>query len=267
MKKVIYTCITGNYDEACTHTYLDDSWDYVMFTDNKHLLTMPRYKHWRIRPLQFYKMSNVKNARWHKINANILFPEYDYSLWIDGNIVIQSKDFFDRINSLIQKNVTISVPIHPVRNCIYDEAQIIKDLKIDNKNTVNQEMHKLRRLKYPKKNGLNETCIILRQHNNKKILHAQKQWWNMVKNYSKRDQLSYNWAMWNNNVKTTPMYDTPGEHRYSHELQFIHSKTHNQAPEKNNNTWTVPHWVAKVFCILILRRKKRHSFLKKHGRL
>ena len=264
MKKVIYTCITGEYDDACAHTYLDDSWDYVMFTDNQYLLTMPRYMHWEIRPLQFNKMSNVKNARWHKINAHIIFPEYNYSLWIDANIVIQSGDFFERINGIINSDVNISVPLHPLRNCIYDEAKTIKDLKIDNKNTVNREMQKLHCWHYPKDNGLNETCIMLRQHNNKKIKRAQKRWWYMVKNYSKRDQLSYNWAMWRGGIKTMPMYSRPGEHRKSHELLFVHKRSHNQNPAENFDTWTIPYWMAKICKFMILHTKDKEDFLKKH---
>lgn len=264
MKKVIYTCITGEYDDACAHTYMNSDWDYIMFTDNQYLLSMPRYMHWEIRPLRFNKMSNVKNARWHKINADILFPEYDYSLWVDGNIVIQSGDFFKRIKTLIDSDINISVPLHPVRNCIFDEAQTIMDLRIDNKNTVNREMRKLRYWHYPKNNGLNETCIILRKHNNKKIKRAQKRWWHMVKNYSKRDQLSYNWAMWRSKINTVPMYNACGEHRNSEELMFVHKRSHNQNPAVNFDTWTIPYWIAKIVCIAIPHTKDKQRFIQQH---
>lgn len=264
MRKVIYTCITGEYDDACAHTYLNDDWDYVMFTDNQYLLGMERYKHWEIRPLTFDKMNNVKNARWHKINAHILFPEYDYSLWIDGNIVIQSCDFFERINTLINSGIIIAVPLHPVRNCIFDEAQTIKDLRIDNKNTVNREIRKLHCWHYPKSNGLNETCIMLRKHNDKDIRHAQKRWWHMVKNYSKRDQLSYNWAMWRGGINTVPMYNLPGQHRNSCELLFVHKRTHNQNPAKNFDDWTIPYWMVKIVCFVIPHTKDKQRFIEQH---
>lgn len=264
MKKVLYTCITGEYDDVCAHTYIDDGWDYVLFTDNQYLLGMGQYMHWGVRPLFFYELGNVKNARWHKINAHILFPEYDYSLWVDGNIVIQSQDFFRRINSLIEMGTIISVPIHPTRKCIYDEAQAIKELRIDNKNTVNLEMRRLRLSKYPKNNGLNETCIILRQHNAPQIIRAQNQWWNMVRKYSKRDQLSYNWAMWRNNIQTTPMYETAGAHRHCDELLFVHKVSHNQNPAENFDAWIVPRWLGRVLCIFILHTKDKEKFIKKH---
>lgn len=264
IKKVIYTCITGEYDDACAHVYVDDTWDYVMFTDNQYLLGMPQYMHWQIRPLQFDKLTNVKNARWHKINANKLFPEYEISLWIDGNIVIMKPAFFERINRFVKSGTSIAIPTHPERTCIYDEAEKIKELKIDNKNTINQEMRRLRLSGYPRGNGLNETCIILRRHNDKKIVRLQRAWWKMVHNYSKRDQLSYNWVAWRHRVYTTPMFDTPGEHRHLNELLFVHKRSHNQSPSDNFDTWVGPRWVVRGLALFVFHNKK--DFITKHTR-
>ena len=33
-KKVVYTAITGNYDELITPEYINKDWDYICFTDN-----------------------------------------------------------------------------------------------------------------------------------------------------------------------------------------------------------------------------------------
>lgn len=37
-RKVVYTCLTGNYDNLPLHSYLDGEWDYVCFTDSSELL-------------------------------------------------------------------------------------------------------------------------------------------------------------------------------------------------------------------------------------
>ena len=34
--KVVYTCLTGDYDILPLHEYLDYSYDYICFTDNKN---------------------------------------------------------------------------------------------------------------------------------------------------------------------------------------------------------------------------------------
>ena len=266
MRKVIYTCITGQYDNACAHVYVDDTWEYVMFTDNQYLLGLGQYLHWNIRPLVYKKNTNVKNARWHKINAHKLFPTYDYSLWVDGNIVIMTADFFTRINRFIDNNIHLCIPTHPVRQCIYDEAAVIKDLHIDNACTVNHEMFVLRCWRYPRNNGLNETCIMLRQHNAPPVRRMQKIWWRMVRDYSKRDQLAYNWAAWRCKLKTHPMFDTTGEHRACAELLFVHSKSHNQDPAQHCDTWTIPRWAAKTIRMFIPSKNGKKQFMQTHSR-
>lgn len=266
IKKVIYTCITGEYDDACAHVYVDDTWQYVMFTDNQYLLSMDKYTHWTIRPLQYNESTNVKNARWHKINADLLFPEYDISLWIDGNIVIMRPEFFERLEKFIRRGDKICIPPHPERRCIFDEAEKIKELKIDNKNTVNQEMRRLKFSGYPRGNGLNETCVMLRRHNDTQIKRVQRKWWRMVRDYSKRDQLSYNWAAWKCGVQTTPMFDTPGEHRQCDELLFVHKRSHNQNPSHNFEAWVGPRWLVCGLAFWIPHSADKKEFIKKHLR-
>ena len=137
MKKVIYTCITGGYDEVPKHLITDSAWDYVLFTDSKDLIARGTVGHWSVRPLSYNELTNVKNARWHKINSHRLFPEYDYSLWVDGNVSINTSAVFDKLNEFISSDVRIAVPLHPTRSCVYQEADTIKRLKIDSNKIVN----------------------------------------------------------------------------------------------------------------------------------
>ena len=252
-KKVCYTCITGGYDNIPTHKYFDPSWDYVLFTDDKELCKQGKFKHWHIRTLRFNKSSNVKNARWHKINAHILFPEYDYSLWLDGNITINNKNIYDIIQKLITKNVLISVPLHPTRNCIYQEAEEIKRLNIDTEKTVNKQMSFLRKRKYPVGNGLSETNVIFRQHN--KIKPLLNFWWHIVYKQSKRDQLSYDYCTWKFGIDTVPLYPVPGEHRTNGDFEFSYISTHNQdkIPE-NKRIKKTPYGITNLFSRLYSKR-------------
>lgn len=110
-------------------------------------------------------MNNVKNARWHKVNTHILFPEYDYSLWLDSNIIVNNDNLFKVFDNLIKQKALIGVPNHTERKCIYDEAEIIKNNNIDYKNIVDSEICFLKSQNYPKNNGLCETGIMFRQHN------------------------------------------------------------------------------------------------------
>ncbi len=227
MKKVIYTCITGGYDEVPIHKYVAQDWDYILFTDNSDLISQGYIAHWIVKPLKFNKLTNVKNARWHKINTHKLFPKYDYSLWLDANIIVNSKKFIDLFDKLITEKCLIASPNHPKRKCIYQEAEVIKELNIDIPKTVDAEMQVLKKHKYPKDNGLTETNILFRNHN--KIKPMLNLWWNMLEEYSKRDQLSFNYSLWVNNIDIMQIYTNKegfGIHRLANELTFTHSKNH-----------------------------------------
>lgn len=228
-KGVVYTCITGGYDNIPVHKYIDANWDYVLFTDNPRLIKAGHFAHWTVKPLPFDKLDNVKNSRWPKVNAHRIFPEYEYSLYVDGNIIINNKNIFDLADKLIRQNVLFALPNHPERTCIYDEAEIVKALHIELPKTVDAEMAFLRREKYPAKNGLSENNILLRKHN--EIKPTLDLWWSMVEKYSKRDQLSLMYAMWKTGIKRTPIYIDKngfGIHRKSDDFTFVFLKTHNQ---------------------------------------
>ena len=264
MKKVIYSCITGGYDDVPVHKYVAPDWDYVLFTDNKELIAKGRCAHWIIRPLVFNKLTNVKNNRWHKINTHKLFPEYDVSIYLDGNIIVNNSGLFKVVEKLIADNVLIGVPNHPHRKCIYDEAKVIKKRKIDLPKIVNAEIKVLKADKYPKKNGLSENNILFRQHN--KIQNTLDLWWNMVETYSKRDQLSFCYALWKTNIKYVPIYtDEQGfgiHHKKDGDFTFVHSQSHNHDPIVR--TKHIPKNIGKILCLFIPIAKYRNRFKDKY---
>lgn len=235
MKKVVYSCITGDYDDIPVYEYVDKSWKYVLFTDSEKLLQHKKIKNWEIRPLYFNKLDNVKNARWHKVNPHILFPEYDYSLWLDANIIIKNDNIFKKCEKYIKNSTLIAVPLHPKRSCIYKEADTIKESKIDYAKTVNKEMKFLKESGYPKDNGLSETCILFRKHN--LIAQMLNLWWSMIEKYSKRDQLSFDFAAWKYDIKKIPLYKTKGKHRKCADFTFIYKTSHNQDKITNNSNF------------------------------
>ncbi len=232
-KIVCYTCCTGGYDDIPQYEAVSNDWDYVFFTDNKELIEKKHIGHWEIRPLVFDKQTNVKNARWHKVNTHILFPNYEASLWLDANIIVKSPNVINKVEKMLADNIQISVPLHPARACIYEEAKIIIGADIDYAKTVKEEMKHLKTENYPTNNGLHETCIIFRRHNN--IKDALSLWWQMIEKYSKRDQLSFDYAIWKNNISVLPFYEKGTEHRENGDFLYHYGKKHNQDKLKYPN--------------------------------
>ena len=200
-KGVIYTCITGGYDDLINHTYQNLNWDYVCFSDNENLLKQKKVGNWNIKPLQFSELDNVRNARWHKTHPHILFPNYEYSIWLDGNINVCGSFLFEKAEKFIKEKCILAVPAHPRRNCVYDEAITVKTLKKDYSEVIDKEIQELKKKGYPKNFGLNETNILFRMHNCKLCINIMNDWFDLIKNYSRRDQIGFNFSAWKNGYK------------------------------------------------------------------
>jgi hypothetical protein len=116
-KIVVYTAIFGNYDDLKNQKIKIEGVDFYCFTDNKNLksnlfkivLVEPEYG------------DNTRNAKIYKILPHKFFSKYEYSIWIDGSIIIKKFDLEELINKYLVKD-NIALFKHPDRDCIYDEV-------------------------------------------------------------------------------------------------------------------------------------------------
>ena len=198
-KTVIYTCLTGGYDELLVPDFINPNCDYVCLTDNEKLIKKAYLGPWKIEKLQFFKLDNGKNNRWHKMHPHLLFPNYENSIYIDANVNFKTDKIFEYIRNL-PDNCFIALSRHHKRDCIYDEAKYISELKLDKPEIVNSLMEKYRTEGFPEHFGLAENNVIFRYHNRSECIKLMDEWWNIYLEYSRRDQLSLFYLFWKNNI-------------------------------------------------------------------
>lgn len=197
-KNIIYTCITGNSDIIpVIHEYYSKDWNYVCFTDNKKLCNLKYFGMWKILPLAFCRLDDTRNARWHKTHPHILFPNAEKTIWIDANINVLTSYLFDIIE---HSESEMLVPLHYCRNCVYDEIAAVRVHMKDDENVVFKTERSLKSEGIPRQYGLNETNIVYSSIDSVKCTGIFEQWWFMIENYSKRDQLSFSYVLWKNNI-------------------------------------------------------------------
>ena len=197
MKKVIYTCIIGNYDNVNDGHYRTPGFDYICYTDNPDL----KSNFWTIRQIpselkEDKTLDNTKKNRYIKLNPHLFFKDYDFSVYIDGAITMK-RDLSKFIEDNCMKNI-LSVPRHPKRTCIYEEANACIKGKKDTKENINPQIERYHKEGFPKNYGLTQNNIIFRFHNDEKCIRLMETWWNEVKNGSRRDQLSFMYSLWKN---------------------------------------------------------------------
>lgn len=194
-KKVVYTCISGNYDTLLEPEFISEGFDYVCFTDQPFTSNI-----WKIRPIpeELNNLSGVKRQRNIKINAHKYLSEYDFSVWVDANTTLKGD-----INKYVEKNcgekdVVLWIGKHPSRDCIYKEGDMVVKIKYDTKENVDTQLNVYKKEGFPEHYGLPQSCIILRYHNDEQCKKLMETWWEQVEKYSHRDQLSFNYALWKN---------------------------------------------------------------------
>jgi len=202
-RKVIYTAIFGDRDDL-KPIVRQKGFDYIIFTDNADIKTAD----YKVIICPLIDTDPCRNARFYKMNAHIVLKDYNYSLWIDANKSINGAD----VNALFKKYLKkhdIALHGHPLRDCIYQEAEIcIKDSR-DLQEIITTQMQKYKKEGYPENNGLASTGIIFRRHS-PMIARLNEAWWNEILMHSRRDQLSFNYVIWKYGIE---YYTIPGHVR------------------------------------------------------
>jgi len=202
---VVYTCVTGGYDdirEIAAPGHIAPDWDYVCFTDDPALVAEGRIGVWEMRPLAFSELDLTRNNRWHKMHPHVLFPDYGASIYVDANVNVLSPKLFETVAAAGRPFV---LPRHFENQCVYREYDNVLTGKIDDAATVLRERKVLEDSGMPRNYGLAENNVLYRRHHEKEIVAVDEEWWRMVRDYSKRDQLSLAWLFWKKGWKLEDM--------------------------------------------------------------
>lgn len=195
-KVVVYTAITGPYDEPVIPSYVNEDFDYICFTDNEEL----KSDFWDIHIMDESTLDDIRKVRSYKILPHKYLSEYDYSIWVDSNIEF-TENIIDYIHKYSKNNQLLCIK-HIERDCLYEEASTCisggKDTSID---VINKQINKYKNEGYPAHNGLISSGVLFRNHNDKQVIKVMEDWFNELLNGSYRDQLSFNYACWKNNFQ------------------------------------------------------------------
>ena len=212
-KKVIYTSIFGS--EYYLHDPIPkmEGWDFLCFTNN------PNYKSdfWDV-ILTPKIYDGARDSKRPKILPHQYLQKYEISVWVDGDVKITA-DINDLVNKYLEKKdyavfnhefcgVSTTGNLN-VRRCIYEEARFIKWLGDnhpkkhykDNLDVINKQVERYRKEGYPENNGQARNTIIMRRHNKKSVIKTMEDWWEEVSYGSKRDQLSFPYVAWKNELE------------------------------------------------------------------
>jgi hypothetical protein len=207
---VIYTAIFGGYD---IFREKEHEARMVCFTDSD----LSTQCIWEIECCDREFEDSTREARKKKVLSHMLFPEDEYTLWVDGSLemsVVVNEDF---IKSILG-DADIAVFHHNQRKCIYQEGKACKRFKKDSFEIIDSQMDRYHQDGFPPNMGLAATPFVARR-NTPQINEFNEMWWDEIQRGSKRDQLSFNYCLWKLGIKVK--WITPGN-VYSNPYFYCH---------------------------------------------
>jgi hypothetical protein len=120
-------------------------------------------------------------------------------VWIDGSIqVLQPLDM-----TVLLGDSSLAFFDHPQRKCAYQEAEVVIRRRKDDASVVRAQMRRYQEEGFPPQYGLVMGGMIFRRHNVPKVVRLMDRWWGEVANGSHRDQLSFSFSKWKEDVGFT----------------------------------------------------------------
>jgi GT2 family glycosyltransferase len=185
----LYTVIVNDYDTLKIPEHPHPAIDYFCFTNTP----MDDYGIFQIRPIDYFFEDPTRASRYLKTHPHHYFPDYDIVIWIDANIM-QVADIMPMVQEWQKTQKAIGAIPHPLRNTPYEEAQSCFEMKKDDTAIIQQQIDFYRSEGY-ECNNLIESNILFFDMTQTKIEEFFRIWWSEINRFSKRDQLSMNYAL------------------------------------------------------------------------
>ena len=193
----VYTSVFGAYDGLYEPQNFAENVDYY-FVSEQEPIGLKKHKWLDAKSFLPKGIDNpVDKNRYVKMHPHLLFPQYKYSVYVDGNVEI-----LQDISVFVNKSKTgISVFSHPYRDDLFIEALAIVNAGRSKGEAVQEQMEKYISDGFPRNYGLAEMRIIAREHNNAICIKVMEAWWKeFTATKTKRDQLSFMYVMWKNGL-------------------------------------------------------------------
>ena len=218
---VLYTAIIDNYDKFIMPEYISDEWDYVLFTD----LDIPDDHVFDVRRPDYCNENPARIVRYLKSNPHKFFPEYDYCVWIDANILIKGPHLEKTVEDCVNRNVLFMGCPHPEnRENMYQELAACISRKKDNPNILMEQVMRYHKEGFPVESPILAGGLSVRRHNDPQVVAFDELWWNEIENGSCRDQISLMYALWRQGFEYEIFSNLQNIRKHNDYCLFPHSK-------------------------------------------
>lgn len=202
-RHVVYTAIAGGYEALKLPEAPDPDVDYIYFAYEPAKDEGP----WTHRPFAWTDEDPTRTARWHKLHATDLFPNAETVVWIDGNITLLPGVEREIRQTLLSGPNPIATLRHFDRDNVFDEAEACIARGKDDPAILRAQTARYRAAGLPAKHPFAETTVFAIRPGDPRVRAAFAIWWEELAAGSRRDQISFPFALWKIGMDYTPLFD------------------------------------------------------------
>jgi hypothetical protein len=190
-KRVIYTALIGDYEKFSSFNYeVRPNTKLVLFTDSNQLKS-DEWSIIKVRPR--FPSDSIRSARYLKIMGPSIFENIDQSLWIDNTVFLKTAP--DIILDILLKSKDFMVPFHSFHRSVAAEFSAVQAAGYDDFARIYEQLfHYQNTHPHILSQKVLWTAILARRHT-PMVKKTMEIWWEQILRYSRRDQLSINYAL------------------------------------------------------------------------
>lgn len=205
---ILYSCNFGRYDQLKEIPFQTVNYEFLFFNDKncgRRLFLDPQ------REARYYKTVNHPGS-W----GNII-------VWIDANAAVLSPRFLNDVVDAIGYSDILTFR-HPVRQTVLEEAEFLKTNPRGKGQPIDEQMNFYQSLNdYNWDFPLAATGLLARRINKKTKLFDEV-WWDQIRRFSTRDQLSFPYAVQKSGCKVSYLENQLDNNlidfRFSHGVKY-----------------------------------------------
>jgi hypothetical protein len=199
---VVYTSLFGSYD----HLFVPSpeqarGCDFVVFTDQPNIPPP-----WRRGLIIYTSPSRTRQSRFYKLLPHRLFPQHEWSLYLDANIDIRLDpvELLERYRDL---GADFLLFRHPTRTSILEELGACIGQRKDDAELMIRQVAQYLESGFKQAFPLTENNVLLRRHNDPELAALGEDWWTELKAKSRRDQLSLSYIIERKNYRRIALFE------------------------------------------------------------
>lgn len=187
LRVAVYTCTYASYDILLSPHRVTPNCDFIAFVDEPQ----PTAKRWNSRPLpaQIKDLPQNEANRFCKLFPMRILPEYDISIYLDGNIFIGA-DLTPLIKEFVASGADLALFPGQANRTVEQEIELTLErgaVREDRRAAAARQLEDLR-AKGEADLPITMNGVLFRKHASPHLEPLMQAWWEDINKYAMRDQ-------------------------------------------------------------------------------